>query len=218
MFTGKKKQSFWRKHAKDKWRIMKIYLMMVLYIYCAFFAISVLSLYVRPMGIIVEYFHYGLLQAGCLFSTFNPFLLRKILEKSATDETDDGIASSSSLPPFNFVSIQLSDDPPTSSLDSVSVPLSDDNDGISSSPPLNTVSIQLSDDLPSSSLDSVSVPLRDDNEGISASKSLNTVSIMLSGGENALNVAPDKERKRNPRHYKMKRLIVHYTLNPSVVV
>lgn len=153
LFTGKEPGNYWRTHAKDKWRMMKIYLMAVFYTHCLFVALSFFSIYVPLLRILVEHYQYALLEAGSIFSMLNPFLLRKILQKNASVETVpkqryNSIPSSSSSSSLSSVSSQLSDDSPLSSFDSVSIQLSDDNVGISSSSSFDKfyVSIELSDE------------------------------------------------------------------------
>lgn len=119
---------------------------MVFSTYALFVSLSFLSVYVVPLRIIVEHFSYALLEAGCLFSTLNPFLLRKILEKCESDSTFpkqryNGIPSESSSSSLNSISTVLTDNPSSSAYDTDSFPL---NDEISSSPSLNMISIESS--------------------------------------------------------------------------
>lgn len=122
--------------------MMKIYFVMVFSTYALFISLSFLSVYVVPLRIIVEHFSYAMLEAGCLFSMLNPFLLRKISEKSESDSTFpkqryNGIPSESSSSSLNSISTLLRDNQSSSTYDTVSFPL---NEEISSSPSLNTIS------------------------------------------------------------------------------
>lgn len=97
--------------------MLKLYLIAVSSSWCPFLALSILSVYFPVLRILVERFQYALMETGSLFATFSPFILRNILDKTASEETAP--------------TVRYHRNPLSSSRENVSVVLSDDMMNIS---------------------------------------------------------------------------------------
>lgn len=92
-----------------KWLQMKAYIIVIIHVYIAFFIVSIVCIYFPLMRILVEYFQLALVVTGSIFSTFNPVILKNILNKIETEDTDPE-QRNDEIPPPSPDSSELSDD------------------------------------------------------------------------------------------------------------